>query len=164
MNQFDLRPEDLLHDDENLLADRLLRSLHRNKDGHLATAYNRHKMAVQDRHNVAILYLYTVEQDAYTLLQHYLHSPDPKKYGGWHAAVIEEGVYLTRNSGKNFYGVYGWLTAHVQITPLRTGDLLIKIDKEGARGVRLSFGSGKDKREAHTKTQSARRTRKRNRL
>jgi hypothetical protein len=147
----EVRAEDLLHDDENLLADRLLRSLHRNKDGHLAAAYNLHAKSVQPDHNVAVIYCYTVDQDAYTLHQHYLHSRDSNDYAEWYKLVVAECHALTRNSADNFYGVYGWLTAIVQITPLRTGDIFIKIDAEGARGVRLAFNTRKNRHEARKK-------------
>lgn len=152
-SSFDIRPEDLLHDDADLLADRLLRSLHRNKDGHLAQAYNRHPHGVEERHNVAILYCYTLTEGAYTLYQHFVHSQTSLNYKGWLSLVIAEGIQLHKFSGENFYGVYGWLTSTVAITPLRNGDLFIKIDKEGARGVRLAFSARKASNETRKKTQ-----------
>lgn len=146
------RPEDALLDDDALLADRVLRSLHRNKDGHLSVSANMHKTAVLPIHNMAVLYCYTHESDdSYILHEHYLHSSEPCTYKIWLAAVLEEASNLERYSGENFHGVYGWNTAMVKITPLRNGDLFITIDKDGARGVRLSFNSGTRKQAARAK-------------
>lgn len=160
----DLRPEDLLHDDPDLLADRLLRSLHRNKDGHLAVAYNRHPQGVEERHNVAILYCYTEHDGAYTLYQHYVHSQESLTYKKWYELAVSEAIRLQKSNTENWYGVYGWLTATVQITPLRTGDLFIKIDKEGARGVRLAFSTRKARHETRTQAKRNSRQHQRNRV
>lgn len=135
------RPEDALLDDDNLLADRVLRSLHRNRDGHLAVSANCHPRSVLPVHNMAVLFCYTQDDDAYILHEHYLHSFEPQTYKRWLAAVLEEAEALEKYSGENFYGVYGWSTAYVKITPLRNGDLFIKVDADGARGVRLSFST-----------------------
>lgn len=149
--------EDIVYDDSDLLADRLLRSLHRGKDGHLASAHNVHKAGVADEHNVAVLYCYTFDDGLYTLHHHYVHSETPLTYKKWSDLALSEAKRLHRNSGPNFQGVYGWITSRVQITPLHTGDIFIKIDEEGARGVRLSFSSRKAGNEARKKAQ--RRTR-----
>lgn len=132
---------ELVLDDGGLLVDRVLRSLHRNKEGHLSAHQRKHIQAIETSHNVAVLYVYTVEDDSYMLHEHYVFSFKPCTYKRWFQIVQEEMERLRENMPDNFYGVYGWLTSYLQITPLRTGDLLIKIDAEGASGVRLTFGS-----------------------
>jgi hypothetical protein len=146
---------DVILDDDDLLKDRLLRSLHRDANGHLAANRQHHENAVDGTHNVAILYVYTHESRIYTLHEHYIYSAEPYSYKGWRLIVNDEIAKLVKASIKDFYGIYGWLTSTVHITPLRTGDMFIKIDSSGARGVRLTFDSRKDKREAHSKTAKA---------
>jgi hypothetical protein len=138
--------DDIVVDDGALLADRLVRSLHQNADGHLAINQKAHEASIEDGHNVAILYIYTSFEDGYVMHEHYAYSKDSLRYNEWRKIVIEECKKLDRNKGDNWLGVYGWATAHVKVTPLRTGDLFIKVDKEGARGVRLTFDSRKTKR------------------
>jgi hypothetical protein len=157
--QIDAYPEEIILDDSVLLADRLLRSLHRNADGHLAAATNRHKDAIDPRHNVAILFVYTFEDEEYTLHEHYVHSSDPQSYKGWHKIALAEVAKVCKFSGKNLHGVYGWCTSLVPITPLRTGDLFIVIDKNGARGVRLAFNTRETKRETLRQKKSKAHTR-----
>lgn len=159
----DSYPDETILDDSVLLADRLLRSLHRNNDGHLGPNNNRHKDAVDGRHNVAVLFVYTKDQEEYTLHEHYLHSAVPLSYKKWHVAVLTEVKQVIRHSGKNLHGVYGWSTAVVPITPLRTGDLFIKIDKDGARGVRLAFNTREAKRASRHEKKTTNRTRRSNR-
>jgi hypothetical protein len=136
-------------DDDDLLKDRLLRSLHRNNDGHLAVQVKHHEKAVTESHNAAVLYIYTRDGRAYTLHEHYVYSFDPRNYKEWNDAVKKEIERIILSKPKDWHGVYGWLTSTIVITPLRTGDLLIKVDKDGARGVRLSFDTRKAKHEAH---------------
>lgn len=144
-------PDDLLLDDDNLLRDRLMRSLHRNKDGHLAAAANRHSKAIENAHNVAVLFCYTRDDDEFTMHEHYLYAPDARGYKQWSKLAVEEAKNLHKYSEENFHGVYGWSTAYVKITPLRNGDLFIKIDVDGARGVRLAFSSRKSKHASRKK-------------
>lgn len=142
---------DVIVDDGALLADRILRSLHRNTDGHLSgTAYN-HESSIDPKHNIAVLQVYACEDEVYTLYEHYVHSPDPRSYGAWCKIVMMEVDALEKHGGKHFHGVYGWSTSTLHITPLRTGDLFIKVDKEGARGVRLAFGPRKVKHASRKK-------------
>lgn len=68
--------------------------------------------------------------------------------------MLEEAEKLEKYSGKNWHGVYGWSTAYVQITPLRNGDLFIKVDADGARGVRLSFSPRTSKQAARNEKNS----------
>lgn len=136
-------------DDDDLLRDRLLRSLHRNKDGHLATTSHNHESTIADSHNATVLYIYTREGNAYTLHEHYVYSHDPHSYKEWKEIVFKEIERILKHPPKDWHGVYGWLTSTIVITPLRTGDLLVKIDKDGARGVRLSFDTRKAKHETH---------------
>lgn len=141
-------PSEQVVDDSVLLADRLIRSLHRSPDGHLGSDQYSHKNSVEKYHNVAILYIYTADSDGlYSMHEHYVYSSEPHTYGAWCKLATEEAKRITKRRDKDLHGVYGWTTANVQITPLRTGDLFITVDKEGARGVRLAFNSTKAKRE-----------------
>jgi len=141
-------------DDAMLLQDRVLRSLHRSPDGHLAASRKAHKESVLDTHNVATLYVYTKEDDGYTMHEHYVFSHQPLQYKEWLEVVIKECFQLEANKSEIFYGVYGWLTGHLRITPMRNGDLFIKIDAEGAKGVRLTFDPRKNSRRAHNEKKS----------
>jgi hypothetical protein len=138
--------DDIVVDDGALLADRLVRSLHKNDDGHLHINRQGHEDSIEEHHNVAILYIYTSLEDGYVLHEHYIYSHDSLRYKEWKKLVIEESKKLDSGKGENWLGIYGWATAHIKVTPLRTGDLFIKIDKEGARGVRLTFDTRKTKR------------------
>jgi hypothetical protein len=138
--------DDIVTDDGSLLADRLVRSMHRSDDGHLAINQKAHESSVESRHNVAILYIYTEFDDGVVINEHYVYSHKPNKYKEWAKIANDEAVFLEKHKGKDWLGVYGWQTSHVAITPLRSGDLFIKIDKQGATGVRLTFNSTKDKR------------------
>lgn len=138
-----------LLDDPMLLQVRLIKSLHRNRDGHLSASRKGHVESVSNEHNVATLYVYTVDGDAYMLHEHYVFSHEPLQYKEWLQLVVRECFALEDNRSDTYYGVYGWLTNRLRITPMRTGDLFIKIDAEGATGVRLSFNTGKDKPNAH---------------
>jgi hypothetical protein len=138
--------DNIVVDDSDLLADRLVRSLHRNPDGHLSASQQQHKDSVEITHNVAVLYIYTVDAGEYMLHEHYVYSDEPLSYNAWVDVVNDECLRLTENADKSFVGVHGWTTAHLKITPLRTGDLFIKIDIDGARGVRLTFDSAKTER------------------
>jgi len=156
--------DDLVLDDGALLADRLLRSLHRNDDGHLGPSYKHHENIIDPLHNVAILYVYTVEDDAYSMYEHYVYSHDSHTYRQWRMIAHDEVDRLNKHATATFYGVYGWSTGRIQITPLRTGDLFIKIDKTGARGVRLTFGSREDQHAARKEATSKQAKIKRNRI
>lgn len=135
-------------DDSALLADRVVRSLHRNNDGHLAINKSLHADSITKLHNVVILYIYTEDELGFTLHEHYVWNPNPRGYKDWCRLALTEFQYLSKHGGKDFYGVYGWVTSTVHITPLRNGDLFIKIDKSGATGVRLAFNSSEVKYEA----------------
>lgn len=137
-------------DDEVLLLDRLMRSLHKNSDGHLSSHPRGHQQAISSAHNIAVLYVYTLDAGAYMMHEHYVFSHEPQTYKQWLKLVLQECETL-HESNENVYGVFGWLTSFMHITPLREGDLFIKIDKEGARGVRLTFSTRKSKRNAHAK-------------
>lgn len=141
-------------DDSVLLQDRLLRSLHRNKDGHLASSKKAHFGSVLETHNIATLYVYSANEEFYALHEHYVFSHEPLSYKQWLDVVIRECFALEDAKLETYYGVYGWLTGYLRITPLRTGDLFIKIDSEGAKGVRLTFNTGKNKHETHNKKKS----------
>lgn len=142
-------PEEVVVDDDALLADRLVRSLHRNPDGHLSGDAHDHQFSVEEDHNVAVLYVYTQDKDGlFTMHEHYAYSEKSLKYKEWCTLAHAEARALEAHAKRDFYGVYGWQTSRIQITPLRTGDLFIKIDATGARGVRLTFGSRKTKRAA----------------
>jgi hypothetical protein len=133
--------DDVLVDDSALLGDRLVRSLHKSPTGHLSTNPKNHRDYIMEEHNVAILYVYTgTEKVGYEMHEHYIYSDLPCSYTEWGRMVAQEGRRLERQRVSNYLGVYGWQTGRVHITPLRNGDLFIKIDEQGAHGVRLSFG------------------------
>lgn len=141
--------EEQILDDSELMKDRLLRSLHKARDGHLASSSRQHAEGVLATHNIAILYVYMIEAGAYTLQEHYIFSHEPLSYDDWRRLVFEECKSLHKIADEKFYGVYGWLTSYLPITPLRTGDIFIKIDRQGAKGVRLTFDTRKSNRNAH---------------
>lgn len=143
--------DDIVVDDGALLADRLVRSLHRNEDGHLAGNQKAHELAIEATHNVAILYIYTVLKDEYMLHEHYVYSSESCNYKQWRKIAHDETDKLNANHRDDYIGVYGWATARVKITPLRNGDLFITIDNDGARGVRLSFSPTQAQRKAQSK-------------
>lgn len=147
--------DELILDDDGLLADRLLRSLHRNTDGHLSSSIRNHSDSVLTTHNIAILYVYTLADNAYTLHEHYVYSFEPLPYEQWKPLVYAECKLLYENPVRDFHGVYGWQTSFLRITPLRNGDLFIKVDKDGVTGVRLSFSSLQDKHDAHSKEKAS---------
>ena len=144
---------ELIQDDDILLQDRLLRSLHRDKNGHLNTdaSYTSHAIAPKPNHNVVILSCYTCDDGEYSLFSHYVYSSEPLNYKEWCKVALTEAERITRKAArqKNFYGVYGWQTNFVKITPLRTGDLWLKIDEKGPRCVRLAFNPRKNSNETH---------------
>ena|SRR6187399_203614 len=145
--------DDVLVDDSALLGDRLVRSLHKAPTGHLSGNPKRHKDCVHDDHNIAVLYIYTgTEKHGYEMHEHYIYSDLPCSYTEWSRMVQEEGRRLELSPSADYIGVYGWQTARVSVTPLRNGDLFIKIDDQGAHGVRLAFGTKTDKRTAFSQT------------
>lgn len=156
--------EELILDDDGLLADRLLRSLHRNTDGHLSSSVRDHRESVLASHNIAVLYVYTVADDAYMLHEHYVFSYETLSYEQWLLVAYAECKLLYTNPVKDFHGVYGWQTSYLRITPLRNGDLFIKIDKEGVTGVRLTFGPVSNKFDAHSKEKASKKRVSSNRL
>lgn len=150
-NMTELNEESIL-DDSELLQDRLLRSLHRNTDGHLAGSKKLHLESIEETHNVATLYIYTLDKDTYMLHTHYVYSHEPLSYKEWLELVVRECFAIEEDKTDAYYGVYGWSTGYLRITPMRTGDLFIKIDADGATGVRLSFNPRTGKRNAHKET------------
>lgn len=132
--------DDLVTDDGALLLDRLVRGLHRNKDGFLSANEKNPKHSIDEWHNAVCLYIYTIDDDLYTLNTHYVYGGrDSHTYDEWCAIANAEIDRLNLESGSNWHGVYGWSTTTIRITPIRNGDLFIAIDAEGARGVRISF-------------------------
>lgn len=139
--------DELVTDDGALLLDKLVRSLHRNKDGHLGIDEQHHKNSIDEWHNAVCLYIYTVDDELYTLTTHYVYGgKEPHTYEEWTLIANEAIDELNEIGGVNWHGVYGWSTTVIRITPVRTGDLFIAIDKNGVRGVRISFNSRGNKR------------------
>lgn len=133
-------------DDGALLLDRLVRGLHRNKDGFLSVDEKHPKRSIDEWHNAVCLYIYTIDDDLYTLNTHYVYGGyEPHTYEEWLSIANAEVDRLNEQAGSNWHGVYGWSTTTIRITPIRNGDLFIAIDDEGARGVRISFSAGKNK-------------------
>jgi hypothetical protein len=142
---------ELLLDDHDLLQDRLVRSLHRNNDGHLAESTRAHTYAVDKSHNAACIYLYTYYEDfSHSLRAHYVYSHDALTYQDWHKRVREEvSEIVSKKGASGQQAPYGWLTTRIPITPMRNGDLFIKVDASGATGVRLTFNPAARKRKTH---------------
>lgn len=151
--------DDALLDDPMLLQDRLIRSLHRNPDGHLANNRSNHLISIEDEHNIASIYIYTADDNSYSYREHYVFSHNPLSYKEWLGVVIAECFKIEANPPEQYYGIYGWNTSYLQIHPLRNGDLFIKIDEDGAQGVRLTFNSGKAKLETQPKKKPKQKTR-----
>lgn len=136
------RPEDVLLSDARLTLDRLIRSLYQNKDGLLCTNEKNHKTAIDDNHNALCLYVYYKEakEEAYYLDVFYVYvAYPPESYAEWVQAAHESTDRLNAHPPDGFFGVYGWTTTVIKVTPIRTDDMLIAVDKQGARGVRISF-------------------------
>lgn len=132
--------DDLVTDDGALLLDRLVRGLHRNKDGFLSVNEKNPKASIDELHNAVCLYIYTVDDGLYTLNTHYVYGGrEPHKYEEWREIAFAEVDLLNSEASANWHGIYGWSTTTIRITPIRNGDLFIAIDAEGARGVRISF-------------------------
>jgi hypothetical protein len=142
--------DDVVTDDGALLLDRLVRGLHRNKDGFLSVNEKNPKHSIDVLHNAVCLYIYTVDDGLYTLNTYYVYGGrEPHKYEEWREIAFSEIDQLNDDSGSNWHGVYGWSTTTIRITPIRNGDLFVAIDAKGARGVRVSFSAGGNKRASH---------------
>lgn len=142
--------DELAVDDGALLLDRLVRSLHRNRDGFLSADEKHPNAGIDERHNAACLYIYTVDEDLYTLNTYYVYGgKEPHTYEEWREIAHDAVDELNANATENWHGVYGWSTTTLRITPIRTGDLFIAIDAAGVRGVRISFNTGKNKHASH---------------
>lgn len=142
--------DEAITDDSALLLDRLVRSLHRNKDGFLSTDEKHPKRAVDEWHNAVCLYIYALDADGfYTLNTYYVYGgEDPRSYEEWREIAFT-AVDELNESAANSFGIYGWSTTTIRVTPIRTGDLFVAIDTEGVRSVRIAFNTRKAKRASH---------------
>jgi hypothetical protein len=156
MNDYIAAYDEAVSDDGALLLDRLVRSLHRNKDGFLAADERSPKHHVDDWHNAICLYIYTTDEDKlFTLNTHYVFGGfKPHNYTEWCAIAFSAIDELNKQAELGWHGVYAWSTTTIRMTPMRTGDLFIAVDVNGVRGVRLSFNSRKAKRETHKSKKS----------
>lgn len=144
--------DEIISDDGALLLDRLVRSLHRNKDGFLSTDEKNPQKSIDEWHNAICLYIYTVDEDGlYTLNTFYVYGGfEPHSYEEWRDIAAEATDELNEDADSiSWHGVYGWSTTTIRMTPIRTGDLFICVDANGVRGVRITFNSRKVKRETH---------------
>jgi hypothetical protein len=144
--------DEVITDDGALLLDRLVRSLHRNADGFLSTDEKHPKRSIDEIHNAVCLYIYAVDGDGfYTLNTYYVYGgSDPHTYEEWREIAFAAVDDLNeQRTDDNSYGVYGWSTTTIRVTPIRTGDLFIAIDADGVRSVRITFNSRKAKRASH---------------
>lgn len=147
--------DEVVSDDGALLLDRLVRSLHRNKDGFLSTNEKNPKASIDDWHNAVCLYIYTLDDELYTLNTYYVFGGfEPHKYEDWCAIAHSAIDDLNKLAGSNWHGVYGWSTTTIRVTPIRTNDLFIAIDAEGVRSVRVSFNPRKSKHAARKSKKS----------
>lgn len=143
--------DEVINDDGALLLDRLVRGLYRNKDGFLAPDERNPKHHVDDLHNAVCLYIYAEDVDGfYTLNMYYVYGGrDPHTYDDWRDIAFDAVDELNKQAEEKRYGIYGWSTTTIHVTPIRTGDLFIAIDEKGVRGVRISFDTRKAKRASH---------------
>lgn len=148
MTEFVAEYDEIISDDGALLLDRLVRSLHRNKDGFLSTNEKNPQVSVDEWHNAICLYIYTADEHGfYTLNTYYVYGgKEPHSYEEWREIAFESTDELKENSDVN---VYGWSTTTIRVTPIRTGDLFICVDVNGVRGVRITFNTRKAKRETY---------------
>lgn len=139
-------------DDSALLLDRLVRSLYRNGDGFLSVNERSPKHHVDEWHNAVCLYIYAEDGDGfYTLNTYYVYGGrDPHTYEEWRDIAFEATDELnTQTKSASWFGVYGWSTTTIRVTPIRNGDLFIAVDKEGVRSVRIAFDTREAKHAAH---------------
>lgn len=143
--------DEAITDDGALLLDRLVRSLHRNADGFLSADEKHPDSGIDEWHNAACLYIYTVDEGSYTLSTYYVFGGfEPHSYEEWRDIAFEAIDELNaQQKSASWHGVYGWSTTTIRVTPIRTGDLFIAIDADGVRGVRITFDSTKAKCETH---------------
>jgi hypothetical protein len=143
--------DETVTDDGALLLDRLVRSLHRNADGFLSTDEKHPKRSIDDIHNAVCLYIYSADDDGlYTLSTFFVYGGDePHTYEEWRDIAFEATDELNAQQTGNWYGVYGWSTTTIRVTPIRTGDLFIAVDTDGVRSVRIAFNSRKAKHASH---------------
>jgi hypothetical protein len=142
MNEFDDLTDDgeTIHDDGKLTLDRLVRSLYRNKDGLLCVNEKNHKSAIDEMHNAICLYIYYQEAGMYMIDAYYVYAYDkPESYEEWCEIAWSAVDELNEKPPQGFYGVYGWITTNIRVSVIRNGDMMIKVDAEGATGVRISF-------------------------
>lgn len=144
--------DEVITDDGALLLDRLVRSLHRNADGFLAPDERNPKHHVDEMHNAVCLYIYAADSDGfYTLNTYYAYGGNElHTYEEWRAIAFSAVDELNdKRADVDSFGVYGWSTTTIRVTPVRTGDLFIAVDADGVRSVRISFDSRKGKRASH---------------
>jgi hypothetical protein len=147
--------DELVSDDGALSLDRIVRSLHRNKDGFLASDERNPKYHIDSIHNAVCLYIYTVDDGFYVLDTYYVFGGfEPHSYKEWCEIAFKAIDELNEQAGSSWHGVYAWSTTTIRMTPIRTGDLFIAIDASGVRGVRLTFNTRKVKREARKSKKS----------
>jgi hypothetical protein len=143
--------DEAISDDGALLLDRLVRSLHRNKDGFLSTDEKHPKRSIDPWHNAVCLYIYAIDADEfYTLNTYYVFGGyEPHSYEEWRDIAFEAVDELNEQQQPNWFGVYAWSTTTIRVTPIRTGDLFIAVDVNGVRSVRVTFNSRKAKHASH---------------
>lgn len=145
--------DEAITDDGALLLDRLVRSLHRNADGFLSPDERNPKHHIDEMHNAVCLYIYAADDDGfYTLNTHYIYGGEEQHtYEEWREITFDAVDDLNLQKAVNWFGIYGWSTTTIRVTPIRTGDLFIAVDTDGVRSVRVSFDTRKAKRASHTR-------------
>lgn len=147
--------EEAVLDDGKLTLDRLVRSLYRNKDGLLCVNEKNHKSAIDEMHNAVCLYVYYQDSGMYMIDAYYVYAYDkPESYEEWRQIAWSATDDLNKKPPEGFYGVYGWLTTNIRVSVIRNGDMMIKVDAEGATGVRISFNRRRKGRKAHRGTKA----------
>jgi hypothetical protein len=141
--------DEVVLDDGALLLDRLVRSLPRNKDGFLSTDEKNPRKSIDGRQNAVCLYIYTVDDELFTLNTFYVYGGHQQHtYEEWREIAFTAIDELNEQAEDNWHGVYAWSVTTIRVTPIRTGDLFIAVDTNGARGVRISFDTKRNERAA----------------
>jgi hypothetical protein len=134
----------------DVLKRNLLTSLHRNTALHLSA--NRQKHEIGENHNCVTLFFFMKaelpdvpdDSDDHCCVQEVkLFHYTPLTYDQWLTLVNKEHKKYPQRPKGNFICFYGWRTYHLPVTPIRNGDIWIKVDNEGVRHVCFSFGQRK---------------------
>jgi len=135
-----LRPEDALWDDDDFIVDTILKKLHQNEDGHLASKSTSHSTSVLKHHNIATIYFYVFEGEVHTIFTRHICSREPLSYQQWFELVDKVVIETRKQNNKRIrFEPHGWHTSFKRVHFLREGDIVVKIEFKGVFGVRFTF-------------------------